>query len=122
MDNPNDGDLNINDQQMLVLFNQVRPDKREDFIHFVSDVLCPAAASLRPVSICKTQMLEPHVVNEDGSMTYVVLLDPAFQDVEEPVQTILTQVYGEEASKAHLDEYFACQINENPRYFLADKD
>lgn len=122
MDSPKDSPLTMNEHQMLVIFNQIRPEKREEFIRFVSDVLCPAAASLRPVSICQTRMLEPHVVNEDGSYTYVVLLDPAFQEIDEPVRTILTRAHGEDGSKELLDTYLACQANSSARYVLTDKD
>lgn len=100
----------------------MRPDKREDFVQFVNDVLCPAAASLSPVSIGKTRILEPHVENADGSLTFVVLMDPAFRDVEEPVQTILSQAYGAEESQNHLQRYFGSLIDSRVQYVLADKD
>ena len=122
MDSSQNLHITMNEQQMLVIFNQVRPDKREDFVQFVNDVLCPAAASLSPVSIGKTRILEPHVENADGSLTFVVLMDPASRDVEEPVQTILSQAYGAEESQNHLQRYFGSLIDSRVQYVLADKD
>jgi len=122
MDSSQNPPISINDHQMLVIFNQVRLEKREDFVQFVTDVLCPAAASLRPVSTCQTRLLEPHVENADGSLTYVVLMDPAFRGVEEPVQTILSQAYGAEESQNHLQRYFGSLIDSRVQYVLADKD
>lgn len=122
MDSSQNLPISMNNQQMLVIFNQVRPEKRDDFVQFINDVLCPAAASLRPISICQTRLLEPHVENADGSLTYVVLMDPAFRDVEEPVRTILSQAYGAEESQNHLQRYFGALIDSRAQYILADKD
>ncbi len=122
MDNSPNIPISVNDQQMLVIFNQVRPDKRDEFVQFVNDVLCPAAASLRPVSICQTRLLEPTVENVDGSLTYVVLMDPAFLDVGEPVSTILSQAYGPEESQAHMQRYLSALTDSQPHLVLADKD
>jgi hypothetical protein len=121
MDTSHDSSLQVDEQRMLVIFNQVRADRRDDFISFVNDVLCPAAASIQPVSLCNTRLLEPHVGNADGTYTYVVLIEPGFDDTDTPVQAILSQVYGADASRAHLERYHSSLSDPNPRALLAEK-
>ena len=66
--------------QSLVLFNQVKPARRQEYTRFVHEILSPALCSLVRDQACQARLLEPTVANDDGNYTYVLLVEPAYEE------------------------------------------
>ena len=88
-------------EKMWVLLNHVKAEKREVFEHFMHDIIMPIVARTEPEVLNKTRILHPTKANEDGTYTYVFLMDPLVTDGEYGFVPILKQEYPPEK----IDEY-----------------
>jgi hypothetical protein len=76
----------------------VRPDQREQFEEFVSQILWPA---LRGRVQQQTRMLKSLVPNEEGSYTYTFVLDPVVPGERYNILDFLRATYPEEEAVQH---------------------
>jgi hypothetical protein len=105
-------------ERVWVRINNVRADKREQFEDFLENVLAPAAAQQLAPAYPMTRFLYPTEPNEDGSYTYVFLMDPVVEGVDYHIGRLLEQVYGKERT-AELDKLWSeCVIGQQSGYTL----
>lgn len=80
-------------EPMWVLINHIRAEKHNDFEHFLHAILMPAVAHNHPEVYNRTRVLHPAAPNEDGSYTYIFLMDPLVKDGVYNVREILMSYY-----------------------------
>src|SRR5689334_4751725 len=88
-------------EPMWVLINHIGAEKRNEFEHFLHVILMPAVAHTHPEVYNKTRVLHPQAPNEDGSYTYIFLMDPLVKDGIYNVREILMGYY----NAAQVEEY-----------------
>ncbi|MFM8370002.1 MAG: hypothetical protein ACKOBD_14750 [Chloroflexota bacterium] len=89
-------------QDMWVILNHVRADKKETFEHFLHAILMPAVAHVEPEVYNKVRVLHPTMPNKDGSYTYVFLMDPLVLEGEYNVENILFEFYKPDLAREYM--------------------
>ena len=122
--------VNINSQtteskqgdQMWVILNHVKADKRQQFEEFAYKVLLPALEE-NAISnlttrkmIGQTRMLEPRTANNDSSYTYIWLMDPLVKDAIYSYPGILKRVYSPEETKKYISMNNECLVSPQVAY------
>ena len=122
--------VNINSQtteskqgdQMWVILNHVKADKRQQFEEFAYKVLLPALEE-NAISnlttrkmIGQTRMLEPRRANKDSSYTYIWLMDPLVKDAIYSYPGILKRVYSPEETKKYISMNNECLVSPQVAY------
>jgi hypothetical protein len=105
----------------FITFHKVKADKAKAFTHFVKEVLCPAALKMREGSNCQAKMLQPQLPNDDGSFTYVVLIDPAFKEDHLTLEGILRSVYGDGEGRQYVQEWMDTLLSPQIDSFYMEK-
>jgi hypothetical protein len=83
-------------EKVWVLLNRVKADKRELHERFIHDILRPTALQIDPATVRKVRYLHPTEPNEDGTYTYIFLMDPVADGADYNIENLLKQVHGEE--------------------------
>ncbi|MFM8426916.1 MAG: hypothetical protein ACKOBL_17275 [Chloroflexota bacterium] len=89
-------------QDMWVILNHVRADKKDIFEHFLHAILMPAVAHVEPEVYNKVRVLHPTMPNKDGSYTYVFLMDPLVLEGEYNVENILFEFYKPDLAREYM--------------------
>ena len=87
-----------------VLLNHVKPDKRKQFEKFIHEIFWPEAEKLEPADqqvFGQTRVLHPVESNEDGTYTYVFLMDPLITDADYSILNYLKKMYDEEKANEY---------------------
>jgi len=91
-------------EKVWVLLNHVKPDRRETFEKFIHEIFWPQAVKLEPAdqkAFRQTRVLHPVEQNEDGTYTYVFLMDPLIPDASYSILNFLEKMYSEEKAKEY---------------------
>lgn len=84
-----------------VIVNHVRPDKRDQFEHFVHDVLYPAMRQEAPTNqtsalqMRRARLLRPTAPSADSTLPYVFIVDPVVTSAGYSFPRLLTSVFGQ---------------------------
>jgi len=89
-------------EQMWVMLTTIRPEKCTQFEHFLDAILMPAVAHTHPEVFSKTRVLYPSMPNEDGTYTYIFLIDPLVDTGEYNISHILYDFYRPELADAYV--------------------
>lgn len=92
-------------EPVWVLLNHVKGDRRAQFERFVFKVLRPAGERLVPAIPARVRVLTPTRANDDGTFTYVMLLDPVLPDEDYRLAPLLERAYGVERGREHMQEF-----------------
>ena len=76
-DNPPPIARAVENDTIMIIHNYIRADKVEDFKKFNIDILFPVSRKDNPSVSITGRMLEPLRANEDGTYTFIYLMDPA---------------------------------------------
>jgi uncharacterized protein (TIGR02246 family) len=110
-----------------VLLNHVKADKREQFEKFISDVLIPAATKLsktdskRAASRLQTRTLFPAAKNEDGTYTYVWLMDPVVAGLDYSFKGMFSEIYTPDETEKYIKMFNDALVEPQIRYTLIQK-
>jgi hypothetical protein len=88
----------VNGQRMWIRLNHVKADKRELFERYIHDILRPAVERVEPAMARQVRFLHPTEPEEDGTYTYVFLMDPLIEGAsydEYDIGTLLRRAYGD---------------------------
>ena len=96
-------------EDMWVVLNHIRAEKREIFEHFLHAILMPAVAHVEPEVYNKVRVLHPTMPNKDGSYTFIFLMDPLVSDGEYSIENILHEFYKPEVAKGYMKVWEECQ-------------
>lgn len=92
---------------VLIIYNYVKADKVEDFKKFNNEFLHPLFVKGSGPAARSARMLEPLMANEDGTFTYIYLMDPM---VSTPGAYAflppMSREYGEEKAREIIKEGF----------------
>lgn len=90
---------------MWVVVNHVKPDKRAQFERFVYEIFWPAASKLdtrAQRTFNHTRILNATVPEEDGTYSYIFLMDPLISGEDYWIDSILGKMY----SKKEAETYY----------------
>ncbi len=86
-----------------VLLNHIHADKREQFEWLLRDVIGLATQRSRPAAASHVRTLTPTEQNDDGSYTYIFVMDPLVEAGDYDIGDLLTQQFGQEQALAYLE-------------------
>jgi hypothetical protein len=89
-------------EPVWLLLNHVKADRRAQFERFVFEALRPAGERLAPAIPARVRVLAPTRANDDGTFTYIMLLDPVLPDEDYRLAPLLERAYGEEHAREHM--------------------
>jgi hypothetical protein len=101
MDVPRETIRAVEGERVSIWINRIKADKREQFEHFVQQILHPAAVRHEPAAARQVRVLYPREANEDGTYTYVFLADPLIEGVDYEMGRLLKRAYGETLGAEH---------------------
>ena len=90
-----------------LLLNHVKPDQRENFERFIEEILNPAIETMAQRDsfylnlLSGKRALYPTEANEDGTYTYVYLVE-RYTSGDYGYRTLLSQVYTAEETESYL--------------------
>jgi hypothetical protein len=84
--------------EVWVAVNTIKADKREQFEKFIFEIFWPAAKKLsqeEQKAFNYTRVLTPKQANEDGTYTYIFIMDPVIPGAHYQIEKYLIKMYGE---------------------------
>ncbi|MCF8332143.1 MAG: DUF4440 domain-containing protein [Bacteroidales bacterium] len=93
---------------MWVVRYRVNPTKREQFEKFNFNHLAVAAKKIDPKLKNSVRFLRPVNQNDDGSFTYIYLMDPVIDPTAYDIKPVLTKAYGKEKAAEYYKMFNAC--------------
>ena len=72
----------VDGEKMWVLLNHVKPDRRKEFERFMHEIIKQIAVRSKIHVLNRTRILHPTGPNQDGTYTYIFLMDPFVPDGE----------------------------------------
>jgi ketosteroid isomerase-like protein len=107
----------FNDSVLIVL-NQVKPDKVTQFEDFNMNILSPAGTETNPQVKATVRMQKPVSANADGSYTYVYLMDPFKGNLNYSIEYTLNAKFGKEKADEYMKMYLDCLVGGNSKAML----
>jgi hypothetical protein len=90
--------------EVWVVVNTIKADKREQFEKFVFEIFWPAGRKLTGLgqkAFLHTRVLLPTKANEDGTYTYLYLMDPVIKGANYDIETFLRQMFSAEKAREY---------------------
>ena len=115
-------DRAIDGEKVWVLLNHVKSDRREQFEQFFHKIIKPIAEQFEPEVLYRTRILHPEEPNDDGTFTYIFLMDPFVPDGEYYNEKILLKAYSPEETKNYLKMLGECMASPQIRYEVIQKN
>ncbi len=84
--------------EVWVIVNTIKADKREQFEKFVFEIFWPGAKKLSMAdqqAFKSTRVLTPTKANEDGTYTYLFIMDPVIPGANYSIDKFLIKMFGE---------------------------
>ena len=95
------------DDTVMIIYNYVKADKVENFKKFNNEFLHPLFLKGNSPAARSARMLEPLMANEDGTYTYIYLMDPVISTPGAyAFLPPLREEYGEEKAREIIKEGF----------------
>ena len=91
----------VNGERMWIRLNHVKADKRELFERYIHDILRPAVEQVEPSMFRQVRFLHPTEPNEDGTYTYVFLMDPLIEGADYAIENLLKRAYGDAQTEVY---------------------
>lgn len=88
-------------ERMWIRVETIKADKREQFERFVHTILFPAVQQVEPAMARQVRFLHPYAANEDGTYTYVFLMDPLIAELDYEIERLLKRAYGDVLGQEH---------------------
>lgn len=101
-----------------VVLNHVRAEKREAFEHFLHSILMPAIAHVHPETYNAVRVLHPAKPNEDGTYTYIFLMDPVIPGGIYDISSILHEFYKPELANEYMKTWDEALVSPQIQYNL----
>jgi len=91
-----------------LIFNHVKPGMVKQFEDFNFNYLAPAAEELDAQVKRSARLLKPTEQNEDGTYTYIYLMDPAISGEHYYMTPALTAKFGKDKAKEYMSMFREC--------------
>lgn len=111
----------VEGEPVWVLLNKVAPDKREVFERFMNEVFFDKAKELGGIAnlvMNHVRILDPENANEDGSYTYVFIMDPVISWANYDILSYLVQIYDEDEAQEKMKMFTGSLIEPQTRFVL----
>ncbi len=95
----------VDGEKMWVLLNHVKPDRRKEFERFMHEIIKPIGVDSEIHVLNRTRILHPTGPNENGSYTYIFLMDPFVADGEYNFDKLLSLAYSPEEARELVKLY-----------------
>jgi hypothetical protein len=85
-------------ETVWIFVNPVKADKREQFEKFLHEIFWPGAKKLSAADqrvFKQTRILHPVEAEEDGTYSYVFVMDPVIKGRDYDIPSLLKKMYGE---------------------------
>lgn len=89
-------------EKVLLLLNYIKAEKRDDFEHFIQNILAPAVMRVAPDVHRRVRTLFSTQPENDGSYTYVFLIEPLMPEASYDIAEVLYKAYPSEEASAYL--------------------
>ena len=89
----------VEGDEVWVLSNKVAADKKDIFEEFMFDILIKQSQKLGGIfaqNLSQVRILRPTTINEDGTYSYIFLMDPVTKGANYNIMHYLTQMYDKE--------------------------
>lgn len=108
---------------VLIVLNQVKPDKVAQFEDFNKSYLSPAGVETNPQVKASVRMQKPVYKNADGTYTYVYLMDPFKGNLNYDIEYTLNAKFGKEKADEYMKMYIDClKSGTSQSMFLVETD
>ncbi len=103
----------VEGEEVWIVVNTIKADKRAQFEKFMFEIfrpLSPKVSGVERKAFIATRELLPTKANEDGTFTYIFLMDPVIKGNEYQFLPLLKRFYGEAKAQEYqqmVDETFA---------------
>jgi hypothetical protein len=87
----------VEGDKVWVIINHIKADKRDQFERFVHEIFWPMASKLRAQEqqvFRQTRVLHPTKAEEDGTYSYIFIMDPVIQGADYDINSLLKKMYG----------------------------
>jgi hypothetical protein len=104
-----------------IFVNHIKADKREQFEKFVHEIFWDSAGKLSAAEqqlFRKTRVLHPIRPEQDGTYSYVFIMDPVIPGGNYDIEKLTKQIYGEEKAREYLKMFDETNTKEQTGYFL----
>jgi len=98
----------VANDSVLIVMNDVKPGKVEQFENFNKNFLLPAAAETNMKTKATVRTLKPLLAGKDGTYNYVYLMDPFVGTYNYDIQATLAAKYGKEKAAEYMKMYLDC--------------
>lgn len=105
-------------EQVWMIINYVRADKRDEWEQFVRRIHA-AAQQTQPDADKLVRAFLADKPNDDGTYTSVFLMDPVVEGVDYSIVAILTNAYGAEQANTYADAGFGCLAREGEAHEIS---
>lgn len=96
-------------EQVWLIINYVKNESKQSFEQFMDEVffkvLSKSTAPQRAEQSQKTRWLTPAKQNEDGTWTYVFIMDPVVANAEYDIEKLFQEQYSPEKSTELFKQY-----------------
>ncbi len=89
-------------EKVWVVLNHIRAEKHNTFEHFLHTTLMPAVANVHPETYNQIRVLHPSEPNDDGTFTYIFLMDPVLPGGIYEISRILHEYYKSELANEYM--------------------
>lgn len=109
-------------EDVWVVLNHIRAEKREAFEHFLHTILMPAVAHVHPETYNKVRILHPRMPNKDGSYAYIFLMDPIVQDGIYDIGAILHEFYQSDLADEYMKIWDEALVSPQVEYEMVQSE
>lgn len=91
-------------ETVLVAAHTVKADKCKQYEHFVHDIFWPGAKKLSAAGqqvFRQTRIMHPARANDDGTYTYLFIMDPYIVGEDYNIESLTKKMYGEKQGAEH---------------------
>jgi ketosteroid isomerase-like protein len=96
------------DSHIMIVLNHIKADKVAQFEDFYRNYLAVAGAEYFPETKKTVRVQKPVQQNEDGTYTYIFLMDPIIESGSYDMGLVLSAKYGNEKAVEYLNMYLDC--------------
>jgi hypothetical protein len=108
-----------------IIINHIKPEKREQFERFVHEVFWPMASKLSADEqklFKQTRILHPTGPEEDGTYSYLFIMDPLITGGDYNIASLLRKQYGEQKAADYEKMFEETQEREQTQFkFIQSK-
>lgn len=106
-------------EKVWVIINHINADKRQQFEKFIHEIFWPMAAKLGSQDqqvFRQTRVLHPTKAEEDGTYSYIFIMDPIIEGGDYDIDNLLKKMYGAEKAAEYGKMFDETKSREQTQY------